>query len=282
MTTPKTLLAACLLSVLACLAAVAAPAAADGNGDVAQLDATTPPATLKLSPHDQKRVSAIQDVMPKDHKIEVECRTIAPGGTPVRHICRLTTLNAQGKPDGQEQNFTDWYQHATRIATYKDGIQDGPERQYDVASGAMLSETPWVDGKIHGLKRTFHPNGKPANESTYEKGQIKGISRSFTADGQVSRTVSFVNGLRDGESIDYWPDKPDAVDRIISYKKGQVDGVAKAFYLNGKPKWERPYKNNRQHGIEKQFAADGAVEKTLYWFEGNPVSAEEYAKKGGS
>lgn len=90
------------------------------------------------------------------------------------------------------------------------------------------------------------------------------------------RVVTHENGKRNGEQIDYWPDKPDVAQRIIPYKQDRVDGVAKGFYLNGTLKWERPFKDNRQHGVEKQYAGDGAVEKTLYWLDGNPVSEEAY------
>ena len=49
---------------------------------------------------------------------------------------------------------------------------------------------------------------------------------------------------------------------------------------SGKIKWERPFQNNQQHGVEKQYAADGAVEKTIYWVKGTQVSEEEYRAKG--
>lgn len=261
------------------LAVVPGAGAAENNSDVAIVDAKNSLAPLNLSVHDQKRVKELLDKLPPDHKLEVECTTFAPGGTAVRYICRLTSLNAAGKPDGQEINYRDWYQHASRIALYRNGVRDGVEKQFDVAGGFVTSETPWVKGVIDGVKRTYHPNGKPANETTYAKGEATGISRSYTADGQVSRTVIFVNGERDGDAIDYWTDKPDAVERIVPYRKGKVEGVAKAFYLSGKLKWERPFKDNRQHGIEKQYSIDGAVDKTLYWLNGSQVTAEEYAKK---
>ena len=186
-----------------------------------------------------------------------------------------------GKPDGQEVEFSDWYHKSIRTAEYRDGVRHGVERTYDAESGTVLSETPWEKGAIQGVKRTFHPNGKLASESTYEKGIIAGPSRSYNADGGLTRVVNHADGKRDGESIDYWPEKPDVVQRIIPYKKDLVDGVAKAFYLNGKIKWERPYRNNRQHGEEKQYGADGAVEKTLYWLDGSSVSEEAYRAKAG-
>ena len=254
-------------------------ALAQDNSDVTAVDSNTVLASLNLSLHDQKRVRDFLQPVPGDHKVEVECQTIAPGGTAVRFIKRLTAVNAAGKPDGKEFHYVDWYRHTVRELEFKNGLQHGVERHYDVETGAVLSEIPWEKGKIQGVKRTLHLNGKLANEAAYENGVVQGASRSYSQDGKVIRVVNFVNGKREGEATDYWADNPDAVERIVPYRKDKVDGVAKAFYLNGKLKWERPFKDNRQHGVEKQYAADGKVERTVYWLNGRDVTAEDYRKQ---
>lgn len=261
------------------VAATAMEGYAGDSSDVTLLETNTEPASLSLGFHDVKRVRAILAEVGPGHKVEMECQTVAPDASkPIRHIVRLTPLNKAGKPDGQEQIYADWYRRATRTTEFRNGERQGVERQYDVDSGATLSETPWDKGVITGVKKTFYPNGKLSNETPYEKGVIAGQSKSYSEEGSLIRVVNYADGKRDGESIDYWPEKPDAVQRIIPYRKGLVEGVAKAFYLSGKIKWERPFKNNQQHGIEKQYAADGVVEKTLYWLDGNPVSEDDYRK----
>ncbi|NQT91824.1 MAG: hypothetical protein HQ559_03615, partial [Lentisphaerae bacterium] len=195
----------------------------------------------------------------------------------IRYVQMATTVGAGGKPDGKEVEFRDWYRHPIRTTEYRDGVRHGVELQYD-EKGIVLRETPWNKGTIEGVKRVFHPNGKVATESTYEKGEIKGKSRSFSPEGALLRVTPFAGGKRNGDCIDYWPEKPDVVKRIITYRKGQVHGGAKSFYLNGKIKWERIFENNRQHGVERHYAADGKVEKTIYWIEGDQVSEEAYRK----
>lgn len=273
-----------LVRRLAFLFAVAA--AADGfagdNGDVSLVDSNIPPASLNLGFHDQKRVAAALAAIGKDHKIQMECQTVAPDASkPIRHIIRLTPLNKAGKPDGQEQVFVDWYRRATRITEYVNGARQGLERQFDVETGNVQSETPWDRDLIEGIKKTFHPDGKLANETPYQKGVVAGQSRSYSPEGILVRVVNFKDGKREGESIDYWPEKPEAVQRTISYKNGLVEGMAKAFYLSGALKWERPFRDNLQHGVEKQYAADGAVEKTIYWIKGDAVSEDAYRKSSG-
>lgn len=267
--------------VLAIVAAMAGGLSvlAQDNSDVTAVDSNTVLSSLKLSEHDQKRIRDVLQSVPADHKVEVECQTLAPGGQAIRFIKRLTAVNAAGKPDGKEVYYVDWYRHTVRELQFKNGVQHGVEQHFDVESGALLSEIPWEKGKIQGVKRSFHPSGKLANEATYENGAIQGPSRSYSQDGKLIRVVNFVAGKREGEATDYWVDNPDAVERIIPYHKDKVDGVAKAFYLNGKLKWERPFKDNRQHGVEKQYAADGTLERTLYWLNGRDVPAEEYRKQ---
>lgn len=90
------------------------------------------------------------------------------------------------------------------------------------------------------------------------------------------RVVRYANGQRDGEMIDYWPDTAGIVERMVPYKKGLVDGVSKAYYADGKPKRELRFRKNKQHGIERQFALDGSVEKERFWIDGDTVTAEEF------
>ncbi len=251
-----------------------------GNSDVIVVDATNAPSSVAMSKHDQKRLKDLQATLPSDHKVRLEFRTLSPEGSQtIRHLIRLTPLNAKGKPNGQEVEYADWYRRAMHTTEFQNGQRQGLESQYDVDSGVLVSETPWEKDMIQGVKRTFHTNGKLMNESTFVKGVVEGQSRTLDPEGNLIRVVNYEHGKRQGDSIDYWSEKPDAVKRVVPYKKDVVDGTAKEFYLNGKLKWERPFRNNKQHGVEKQYSADGTLEKTMYWLAGNPVSEDEFRKK---
>lgn len=278
------------LACLCLLTAAAAPCAADETprdsiGDVCYVAKGDALPNQKVTENDMKRVKPLFEKLQDGHRLRIEFALVSKAvtnyTTDIRHVRRITTINAKDQPEGEEVDYADWYRHSSRTASYKGGVLDGLERQFEAETGAVLAEVPWVRGQIHGPKRTYHADGKLANETAYENGVIKGASRSFAADGRLLRTVEFENGERHGNMTEYWQEKPDQVRQIVPYRKGVVEGLAKAFYLSGKLKWERPFKNNRQHGIEKQYDADGKVEKTLYWLNGDQVSAEEYAKQGG-
>lgn len=214
---------------------------------------------------------------PKDHKLEVECISVKPlnAHPPYRYASRITTRNAAGQRDGQERELS-YQSKPSRIAQYRDDKLHGKEQRFDVRSGDLKREIPWVEGKMHGVMRSYHPNGEQASESPYENGKVHGAVRSYSIQGGLTRVATYVRGQREGDTTDYWVENPGAVQKVVPYRAGKVHGVAKGFYLNGKPKWERPFRGNLEHGKETQYAPDGTVERSVYWLEGDRVSEDEY------
>ncbi len=246
-----------------------------GPSDVAVLAPGTELSTLTLGNGDRKRLADFLKALPPDHTAEVEWQTVAPGGEAIRHIIRITERNAAGARDGRELNYGDWYQQPHRVAHYRNDKQHGAEQLFDRGGKTLRTEILWEEGRMHGLRRTFHPDGTVQSETPHMKGEPHGESRTFDMKGRVIRTVPFVKGKRHGASVDYWAEAPEVVQRRIPYRDGEVHGLATAYYLSGKIKWECPFKENKQHGIEKHYAADGTVEKTVQWRDGEQVPAAE-------
>jgi antitoxin component YwqK of YwqJK toxin-antitoxin module len=243
----------------------------------------TLPNAVVTSDGDVNRLKPLLESLPDGHRLELEFVTVPKAVTnykdDLRYARRVTAVDAAGKPDGLEIEFHNWYQPPIRKTTYKHGVRDGVEELFHPSTDQKQSEIPWKAGQIEGVKKTYHVNGVVAGETPYVGGKTQGEARAFTAKGALLRKVRFVDGKRDGESVDYWPDSGDKIDRVIPYRKGMVDGVSRSFYLDGKPKWEKPFRNNLQHGIEKQFAPDGMLERERHWIDGDAVSAEEFQAK---
>jgi len=247
-------------------------------GYVAKGD-TLPNAVVR-SEGEVKRLQPLLESLPDGHRLRLEFTTVPKAITGYKEDLRyariITTLDGQDRPDGLEMEFIDWYRPAQRKTLYKQGVKDGVERLFHPGTDTLHQEIPWVNGKIEGVKKAFHENGKPSVETPYAGGQISGEVRSYTDSGGLLRVARFTAGVRDGEMVDYWPDREKAVERTVPYKQGKIDGVARAFYADGKPKWEKPFRDNLQHGIEKQFAPDGSLERERHWIDGDTVTAEEF------
>ena len=60
---------------------------------------------------------------------------------------------------------------------------------------------------------------------------------------------------------------------------GQDRWSDEEFYESGQLQREMLFKNNLQHGPEKQYAADGKLEKTKYFLDGEEVPEGVYKDK---
>jgi antitoxin component YwqK of YwqJK toxin-antitoxin module len=242
--------------------------------------ADTLPNAAVAAAGDVTRIKPLLAAIPDGYRIRLEFTTISKGITgykdDLRYAHRMTSVDADGKPDGLEIEYLDWYRAASRKTQFKKGVRDGVEQLFFPPTDKLQMEIPWANGKIHGVKKTLHATGTVAGETTYDQGTLVGESRAYTEKGALLRVVRYANGQRDGEMIDYWPDTAGIVERMVPYKKGLVDGVSKAYYADGKPKRELRFRKNKQHGIERQFAPDGSVEKERFWIDGDTVTAEEF------
>jgi len=225
-------------------------------------------ATLEKCPEGYKaRVTLTQNFSnhPDHYGVNYYARSIVP-------------LNPQGQPDGEETIYGPPGGGSLAIVPWKNGVKDGVEKVYDGSN--LRAETPWKDGKIHGVKRTCFANGKLQSETTYEDGVANGPTRSYGPDGKVVREGTMRAGKRHGTLTDYWPgsDKPK---RTAEYDMGRVVGLVREFYASGQLKREVPFRDNTMHGIEKEYDITGKVIRTRYWVDGNAVSQEEYEKSAG-
>lgn len=83
---------------------------------------------------------------------------------------------AQGKKTG---TFIFWTGDGARIAVvpYNDDVRTGTIALWYTVRGngrelRPKSESPYVDGKLHGVKRSWHRSGVPSIEARYEHGRL--------------------------------------------------------------------------------------------------------------
>ena len=108
------------------------------------------------------------------------CRDGAPNGLYELRMhdgrLRIVGALAKGKRTG---TFIFWAANGARIALvpYDDDIKVGTVAVWYDPSRARAdpprkSETAYVVGALHGIKRSWHPNGNPRTELRYERGEL--------------------------------------------------------------------------------------------------------------
>lgn len=56
-------------------------------------------------------------------------------------------------------------------------------------------ETPYVNGKRHGVSKCFYKSGDLETESTYVNGKKHGVDKCYSESGNLWRTTEYKNGL---------------------------------------------------------------------------------------
>lgn len=85
--------------------------------------------------------------------------------------------------------FIFWTGDGARIGVvpYSDDVRSGTIALWHTTRGSgrelrPKSEAPYVDGKLHGIKRSWYRNGRPELEARYERGRLQGI-KAWSGDG---------------------------------------------------------------------------------------------------
>jgi antitoxin component YwqK of YwqJK toxin-antitoxin module len=225
---------------------------------------------LKALPEGYKLKAEVQFHWSDDEMAQVPC------------LVSLTPLDADGKPDGEAWYYGSYY--PTRMVPYKHGLKDGVETEFIYPENRggerrVISETPWREGKIHGIKKLYyHENGKLRMEIPYENGIRQGEEKAYDLPGRLEKVTPYKDDKIHGDVVEYWTStgKPK---RVVPFRKGIVDGIVREYHENGTLKKEWPVKNDRFHGIEKEYDENGKLIMMRYWIEDEIVSKEEYEKK---
>ena len=174
------------------------------------------------------------------------------------------------------------------------GNSDGPYKSLRL-DGSVESEETYANGDRVGEARFFYPNGKLRRLGFYEAGRalneieyhdngqlaalrcgdkaaltevrdLCGFSgrasevQLFRSNGDVARTVSYRDGklvARTSNSAQGTPSETESVEGS--------DRVVRALHPNGKVKLETRYREQRRHGVEKEFADSGQLTRETTW-----------------
>jgi antitoxin component YwqK of YwqJK toxin-antitoxin module len=244
-------------------------------------------AALGITGHGAREVAnAVQQTLkgtPTGTKVRVAIGVATEGSTRWTYFYprSVVPVDDQGRPDGVEFLAVDIVSTIGqivrhRLIPWKNGVRQGTEKEY--AGTALLAEIPWENGKMHGLRKTLFPNGNLQGETTYVDGVANGPTRLWDKDGQLLSEGNLKGGQRDGRFVEYWPGTKQP-SRTLHYKDGVTHGLVSEYYKSGKLKRERAFRNEAPHGEDRLYNEDGTIAETRYWFDGDPVTKEEFKKR---
>jgi antitoxin component YwqK of YwqJK toxin-antitoxin module len=104
----------------------------------------------------------------------------------------------------------------------------------------------FVDGKSHGVRLKWHPNGQKQAEDSIEYGDLNGPSRKWHDNGQLAEEMTMVNSQADGQARSWHPDGSQKAQ--VTLKTGEV--IKQKF-------WEEGEKPTEAAALAKQEESPG-------------------------
>ncbi len=105
----------------------------------------------------------------------------------------------------------------------------------------------YLDGKLHGVSRSWYASGKRMQERLYQNGRKEGIHQGWWPNGKMKFQYEFKNDEYEG-SVKEWYENGVPY-KHFTYSSGQEEGAQKMWKLDGKIYANYIVKNNRIYGL---------------------------------
>jgi antitoxin component YwqK of YwqJK toxin-antitoxin module len=149
----------------------------------------------------------------------------------------------------------------------------------------------------------YHPNGYIASKGKFVN-QIKEGKWLFYSDkieGYLICEEEYLNNLKNGPSLKYYPDKilaeklnyskdirtgewvqyfPNGKTCLkANYINGKLQGKFEVFFTDGKPEYVGQYKNDARDGLWNIYNSDGTLKYNIEYIEGTAKNPDLYQKE---
>lgn len=124
--------------------------------------------------------------------------------------------------------------------------------QYFTIKGKLVSEGAMKGKEREGTWVSYHKNAKEVMmREEYKNGKLHGKKTTYYPDGKVTEEISYLNGLAEGENLYYAP--TGVLLKKLQYKNDLLHGPAVYYNGKGEVSIEGNYKNGKKDGLWKYY-----------------------------
>ncbi len=154
--------------------------------------------------------------------------------------------------DGTKLNESDFSQEVAFLYQY--------EWPHDQAA-ILTQETPYKAGLVHGtVKQFFRDSGAVARETAFTNGVKEGLTLEYFPNGQVKREMYFSNNLPSDTHKEFYVGEEHQVKSIIAYsEQDSEEAKVQEFYPTGEKKSEYTTYRAVQEGPFTLYHRNGTV-----------------------
>jgi antitoxin component YwqK of YwqJK toxin-antitoxin module len=160
---------------------------------------------------------------------------------------------------------------------YRDGKLHGLRETFHQSNGQLESSQNFIDGAGDGLWEFFDMYGNLIRTVTYRNGEEveevrpegSGVHEEFHRNGQLSIRGNLIGGERDG----LWEEFDDNGQLKVreNYVGGERDGLRENFDINGTGRYlRRTYSDGELDGLWEDFTGSGQLTEIRSYIDGKP------------
>ena len=144
----------------------------------------------------------------------------------------------------------------------------------------LAGELPYLQNKLHGIKRFFYRNGRLMSEGKYVEGKEEGTFISKYEDSTLESKSYYEDGKLEGLAISNY--SSGRLRKEIMYKNGTYDGLYKSYYDQEEhPLWmKRTYLKGRLSGLDQKYYKNGNLEYEGTWLDSTSYRRTASGKDG--
>ena len=158
---------------------------------------------------------------------------------------------SHGKESGLFKFYEQGLKQPTAIMEFST-LSDTVKGKFLTQQGKIVSEGHFVDQQRTGIWVYYHDGSdKILMTENYKNGVLHGIKKTYYPDGQLAEKANYLNGNLHGEWFMYSEDG--VVLEHLTYDNGELHGPAKFYNGKGELVTEGNYKRDMHHGIWKYY-----------------------------
>jgi len=133
---------------------------------------------------------------------------------------------------------------------YVDQVKDSVWTYYSEFDGSVRFREPYLDGKLHGLIRSYYPGGEISEEVEWKQNVKEGAWKQYYINGVPRLSGHFKNGL--------------------------LQGSYEVYFSDNTIKIRGSYLENKSHGTWRFYDETGKEVYVLEYVKGTPSDLEKY------
>lgn len=196
---------------------------------------------------------------------------------PEEGIEELSSWYETGEPKSEEL----WIQGKLAMGRYFDekgheeaSVEDGEGRRIRRDPyGQLQAKDSFSDGQLVAFT-SYHPNGAPKEAISLLQGKRHGLRALYLPDGQPLLEEEWLEGAQHGMTKEY---RNGEVAALIPYQKGTKEGVEER-YVAGELVEKRSWKQGKRHGPTQKKAGEALL--TEWYFQDRLVTKEQFDGMG--